>query len=164
MVFRLLELSSCEHGLSFKKDGPEDHLGIIRVTTPTISLEHAETSRGEEWWQDYFLLDFWMRGHLVSFSRQGRSHSEPQGQGHHSDQRRWGLHLRPWRWHCFSSRPRKQNLQSKRIILELSGPVEFASPGFGLAWHHDYFILSDFSLLERECLPWACLILYYRST
>ncbi|CAN0289989.1 unnamed protein product [Rangifer tarandus platyrhynchus] len=45
MIFRLLELSSCEHALSFKKDGPEDHLGIIRVTTPTISLEHAEKSK-----------------------------------------------------------------------------------------------------------------------
>ena len=48
-ALRLLEISSCEHALSFKKDGPEDHLGIIKVTTPTINLEHAETNRGEEW-------------------------------------------------------------------------------------------------------------------
>lgn len=54
---------------------------------------------------------------------------------HHSDQRRQGLHLRPWRRHCCSSRPRKQKIQSKRIFLEPSGPMEFASPGFGLAWN-----------------------------
>ena len=128
-----------------RKNGPEDHLGIITVTTPPISLEHAETGRGEEWWQDYFLLDFWMWGHLVSFSRQGRPHSEPQGQGRHSDQRRQGLHLRPWRWHCCSSRPRKQNIQSKRIILEPSGPVEFASPEFGLAWNPEIFLVQSIS-------------------